>query len=83
MPVIHTMSDTRNSYEEVITRGLDCIYERNIRGAILIKARIEHLIRVLAPMPKTLEVTKMIASLFYMKRNLTILINLHYTLNTI
>ena len=74
MPVIHTMSDTRNSYEEVITRGLDCIYERDICGAILIKACIEHLIRVLAPMPKTLEVIKMDASLSQMKQNLAFLI---------
>ena len=78
MPVIHTMSDTRNSYEAVITGGLDCIYERDIRGAILIKARIEHLIRVLAPMPKTLEVIKMDASLHQMKQNLTFLMtNMH------
>ena len=78
MPVIHTMSDTRNSYEEVINRGLDYIYERDVRGATLIKARIEHLIRVLAPMPKTLEVIKMDASLRQMKQNLTFLMtNVH------
>ena len=73
MPVIHTMSDTRNSYEGVITGGLVCIHERDIRGAILIKARIEHLLRVLAPMPKTLKVIKMDASLYQMKQNLTFL----------
>ena len=73
MPVIHTMSDTRNSYEEIITKGLDCICTRDIRGAILIKARIEHLLRVLAPMQKTLEVVKMDANLSLMKQNLTFL----------
>ena len=74
MPVIHTMSDTRNSYEEVITRGLDCIYKHDIREATLIKVRIEHLLRVLALMPKTLEVIKMDASLSQMKQNLAFLI---------
>ena len=79
MPGIHAMSDTRNSYEEVITRGLDCICKRDIREATLIKACIEHLIRVLAPMPKTLEVIKMDASLHQMKQNLTFLLtNTHY-----
>ena len=73
MPVIHTMSDTRNSYEEVITKGLNCICTRDIRGAILIKVRVEHLLRVLAPMQKTLEVVKMEASLYQMKQNLTFL----------
>ena len=76
MPVLHTMSDTRNSYEEVITKGLDCIRENDIRGAIITKARIEHLIRILAPMSKTLEVIKMDASLYQMKQSLTFLINL-------
>ena len=78
MPVVHTMSDTRNSYEEVITKGLNCIGTRDIRGAILIKARVEHLLRVLAPMQKTLEVVKMEASLYQMKQNLTFLMtNMH------
>ena len=71
MPGIHDMSDTRNSYEEVINRGLDCLYECDIRSANLIKIRIEHLLRVIALMPKTLEMIKMDASLNQMKQNLT------------
>ena len=77
MPVPHNISEIRDNYEELITKGLDCIREKDIRTMIDTKARIEHLLRILAPMPKTLEVTKMSSSLFYMKRNLTILIDLH------
>ena len=77
MPVPHNMSEIRDNYEELITKGLDCIREKDIRTMIDTKARIEHLLRILSPMPKTLEVTKMSSSLFYMKRNLTILIDLH------
>ena len=67
MPVHHSMSEIRDNYEELITKGLDCICEKDIRTMIDTKARIEHLLRILAPMPKTLEVTKMSSSLFYMK----------------
>ena len=77
MPVPHNMSEIRDNYEELITKGLDCIREKDIRTMIDTKARIEHLLRILAPMPKTFEVTKMSSSLFYMKRNLTTSIGLH------
>ena len=77
MPVPHNMSEIRDNYEELITKGLDCIREKDIRTMIDTKARIEHLLRILAPMPKTLEVTKMSSSLFYMKQNLTTSIDLH------
>ena len=77
MPVSHNMSEIRDNYEEFITKGLDCIREKDMRAMINTKARIEHLLRILAPMPKTLEVTKMSSSLFYMKKNLTTSIDLH------
>ena len=77
MAVPHNMPEIRDNYEELITKGLDCIREKDMRTMLDTKARIEHLLRILAPMPKTLEVTKMSSSLFYMNRNLTSLINLY------
>ena len=48
MPVPHNMSEIRDNYEELITKGLDCIREKDIRTTIDTKARIEHLLRILA-----------------------------------
>ena len=76
MPVPHNTSEIRNNYDELITKGLDCIREKDMRTMINTRVRIEHLLKILAPMPKTLEVTKMSSSLFYMKKNLTTSIDL-------
>ena len=77
MPDLHTMHDTRNSYQDIITKGLDCVCRNDIRSAIITEARIEHLLRILAPVLKTREVIKMETNLYQMKESLTLLISLH------
>ena len=70
MPDTHTMADITYSYAMIITKGLDCLYESDVRGANLYKTRIEHLIKVIAFMPDTLETNKMISRLQHLKQSL-------------